>query len=155
VNSLYKLQRLSWPERWLLIQALLLLPLTALALRLLGFKRWQSVLTSRAPINDALAAGQEETAVQQAHITAKIVKAATRHGPYRANCLQQSLVLWWLLRRQEITSELRIGVRKEGSRLEAHAWVEFLGAVLNESNDVRQHFEPFDRAVLAVGVKSQ
>ena len=155
MNSLYKFQLLSWPERWLLVQALFLLPLTALALRFLGFRRWQSTLASLVPIDEALAAGQDETAVQQAQITAKVVKAAARRGPYRANCLQQSLVLWWLLRRQEITSELRIGVRKEGSRLEAHAWVEFLGAVLNESNDVRQHFEPFDRAVLAVGVKSQ
>src|SRR5688500_3968043 len=127
VDNFCKFQLLSWPERWLLVQALFLLPLTALALRLLGFRRWQSVLAGRAPSDETCGGGQAEAAVQQSHITARMVAAAARHGPYRANCLHQSLVLSWLLRRQGIHSHLRIGVRKEGSRLEAHAWVELLG----------------------------
>jgi hypothetical protein len=138
----------------LLIQAFFLLPLAALALGLLGARRWQSALAGRACIDETPAGSQVEIAVHQAQLTTRMVRAAGWHGPYRANCLQQSIILCWFLRRQGIKSHLRIGVRKEGSRLEAHAWVEFLGVPLNESDDVRQRFAPFDRAILAVRVKS-
>src|SRR5687768_2151921 len=81
--SLYKFQRLSWSERWLLVQALLLLPIIGLALQWLGFRRWQSVLAKLAPIDENPAGSQVETAVQQAYLTAKMVKAAACHSPYR------------------------------------------------------------------------
>lgn len=155
MNSWRKLQCLSWSERRLLIQALFLLPLTALILRLLGFRHWQSSLASLVPIADPQAGSQLESAVQRAHVTARMVRAAAWHGPYRAKCLQQALVLWWLLRRQGIHNELRIGVRKEGNRLEAHAWVEVLGTPVNDSDDVGQRFSPFDRAIITGGVESQ
>ena len=67
---------------------------------------------------------------------------------------RQSLALWWLLRRQGIASDLRLGMRKDASRFEAHAWVEYLGRVLNDRNDVHRRFAPFDRAIVPVQVKS-
>jgi hypothetical protein len=153
VHSWHKFQRLSWRERWLLIQALLLLPITALALRWLGLRRWQSVLARIRPLKRIPAGGEMGVLVEQAHATTRMVKAAARHGFYRASCLQQSLALWWLLRRQGIASDLRIGVRKEASQFEAHAWVELWGLVLNESGHVRQRFSPFNRAIVPVEAK--
>ena len=145
MGSWSKFEQLSWSERWLFVQALLLLPLTALALQLFGFRRLQSALASLAPSEESQE--QVDTLVQQAYVITKLVKVAARIGPYHANCLQQSLVLWWLLRRQGIETDIRIGVRKETSPFEAHAWVEYLGLVLNDSADVYQRFAVFDRVI--------
>ncbi len=71
-----------------------------------------------------------------------MVQIAARRGLYRANCLQQSLCLWWILQRQGISTDLRIGVRK-GEQLDAHAWVEYRGTVLNDRPDIAQEFSPF------------
>jgi Transglutaminase-like superfamily len=143
VDSFHKFRLLSWPERWLLVQALFLLPLTAVALRWPGFRRWQSALAGLARIDAAPAGSLVETAAQRGRVTAHLIRAAACHSPYRASCLQQSLVLWWLLRRQGIHSDLRIGVRKERGRIEAHAWVEHSGTVLNDVGKVHQYFLPF------------
>jgi hypothetical protein len=78
---------------------------------------------------------------------ARLVDAAARRGPYSATCLPRSLTLWWLLRRRGIDSYLRIGVRKAAGRIEAHAWVELRGLVLNDQGDVSQRFAPFDRPI--------
>jgi hypothetical protein len=137
-----KLCRLSGPERWALAQALVLLPLTALALRWLGLRRWQSALARLAPRGGDRAVSGDD----RAHATARMVQAAARYGPCRANCLQQSLVLWWLLRRRGVASVLRIGVRKGEGRLEAHAWVEHRGQALNDQ-DVGRRYVPFGRAI--------
>jgi hypothetical protein len=47
---------------------------------------------------------------------------------------------------------LRIGIRKHGDRLEAHAWVELHGAVLNDTRNVGERFAPFGRAIVPAGV---
>jgi hypothetical protein len=145
-----RLWRLSSAERWLLAQALALLPLTALALWLIGFRRWQAVLARLAPVGPS--ADKDDAAlVGEGRATARLVDAAARHGPYRATCLPRSLALWWLLRRRGIECDLRIGVRKEAGRFEAHAWTEWRGTALNDSEDVRERFAAFDRAILPVG----
>jgi len=149
VSSWSRVWRLSSAERWSLAQALALLPLTALALRVVGFRRWQAALARLAPTG-AAPAGKDEGA--EARAVARVVEAAARRGPCRATCLPRSLTLWWLLRRRGIGAELRIGVRKEAGRFEAHAWVELRGAVLNDGHDVYLRFTAFDRALLPAGV---
>jgi hypothetical protein len=57
-----------------------------------------------------------------------------------------------LLRRRGIDGALRIGVRKAGDRLEAHAWVAYQGVVLNDRADVNLAYTPFDRAIEPLGV---
>jgi hypothetical protein len=76
-----------------------------------------------------------------------MVAAASRRGLCRGNCLEQSLVLWALLRERGIHAQLRVGVRKGEGGLEAHAWVELEGVVLNDSDDVHGHYAPFDEAI--------
>lgn len=142
MNNWQHLRQLSWTQRWLLVQAALMLPLTTLALWLLGFGSTRSVLAVLAPIDSDARNKQARSYVDQAHATARIVNTAARHSPFRANCLEQSLVLWWLLRRQDIESELRFGVRKRTDRFEAHAWVHFRDAPLNDHRDIHQRFVP-------------
>lgn len=164
MSSLRKIQQLSWDERWLLVQASLFLPITALAVYTLGVGRWQRTLArlsslKRASITDctiatvkgrahsaekSLAPEAEWAAIQEARVIARIVRVAAQHGVYRANCLQQSLVLWWLLARRNIECELRFGARKENAQLEAHAWVECCSIPLNEAADIYQRFSSFE-----------
>ena len=145
--------RLNRSERGLVLRALVLLPFLAAALRLLGFRRLQVALNRWTPERGCPRAGPVE--VSQAQMVARMVAAAAREGPFRANCLGQSLALWWLLLRRRIGGELRIGVRKQAKKLEAHAWVELGGIVLNDHEGVRSEFAPFDRDISSLEVHSE
>ena len=149
MSSLRKLRALAWEERWLLVQASLLLPLTAIGVRTIGVGRWQRVLARHTPFNNT-SISDSRFATAKSTVIAKTVKVAAGHGIYHANCLEQSLVLSWLLARKGIKSELRFGARKEDVRLEAHAWVECCGVALNEAADVQEQFRPFEAVAAAV-----
>ncbi len=135
VDRLQRFWRLSAAERSLLLRAMVLLPLTGVALRLVGFRCWQAALARLAP--------------ERACVTARMVQAAERHGLGRPNCLRQSIVLWCLLRRQGVAAELRVGGRKQDGRFEAHAWVEHRGVALNDREELRQHYAPFQGSLAA------
>jgi hypothetical protein len=136
---------LSRSEQWLLLQALLVLPLIGLGLRLLGLRRLQGLL-SHWPLKKYGGVPEEKiSTVAQAQ--ARAVLVASRHSIYRATCLRQSLALWWLLRYHGIETNLRIGVKSGDGGLEAHAWVELQGQPLNDALDVHLHFSPFSRAI--------
>jgi hypothetical protein len=141
-----KFTELSRSEQWLLLQALLVLPLMGLGLRLLGLRRLQGLL-SHWPLKKP-GDVQEEAIFAVAQAQARMVQVAARYGLYRATCLRQSLALWWLLRYHGIESNLRIGVKSVDSGLEAHAWVELQGQPLNDALDVHQHFSPFSQAIV-------
>ena len=144
VSRAQKFLQLSTSEKWMLFQALLLLPLCAVVLRLRGLRRLVPALGESFPTAFNPEPG---IAMQQARATARMVSLAARYGPYRATCLKQSLVTLWLLRRQGIICHVRIGVRRESNPFEAHAWVEYQGEALNEGPDLHERFVPFDRIV--------
>lgn len=58
--------------------------------------------------------------------------------PGRARCLEQSLALYYLLRRQRIAARYCQGVQPYP--FQAHAWIEYRGQVIN---DVPEHAEQF------------
>ena len=68
--------------------------------------------------------------VEYAQALARMAAIAGRHGAVQATCLRQSLLVYWLLRRRGLVPELKIGVRKHGQRVDAHAWVELEGTAL-------------------------
>jgi len=148
VNRWRRYWSLSEQERGLLLRAFALLPLTAMALRLVGFRRWRAALSRLAPTEPSPAEKEAQDSHERAALTARMVRAASREGLRKGNCLEQSLVLWWLLRRQGLAAELRIGVRKQAARFEAHAWVEHGGIVLNDSDHVHQHYSPFNGSIV-------
>ena len=59
-----------------------------------------------------------------------LVAVAARHAPWGPTCLEQALVLVWILRRGGVPAVLRIGVARGADTLEAHAWVEHEGRTL-------------------------
>jgi hypothetical protein len=143
MSKLAKFRDLTWPQRRLLFLALVLLPMTALGLRLFGFRRTQAVLHE-----DAFSSAKSRDGdLSRAQQTARIVAAAARYGPYRATCLPMTLTLRRLLQGQSIETRLRLGVSKAADRLDAHAWVEYQGAPLIDHWDVHQRYAAFDKAI--------
>jgi hypothetical protein len=80
-----------------------------------------------------------------------MVSIAAQHGLYRATCLRKSLLVWWLLRKDGIQSNICFGVRIIDSTLEAHAWVEWGGMVINDAVNVREHYQSLLDALPATG----
>ena len=144
-------RRLPGPERLLLLQAAAMPPLMGLGLRCLGFRRWQAVLARFTPPARSCRTHDPVQREGQVRRLAALVQTALRWTPASPTCLHRSLTLWWLLRCRGIDGELRIGVRKVGDRLVAHAWVEFQGVVLNDREDVTVVYTPFDRAIEPLG----
>lgn len=139
-------QMSAWEQR-LFLQSLVLLPLTALGLRLLGLKRFQEWLRRWLPFS-TVGAKDESARLEFAHRAAHAVNRAAYNGAYRANCLQRSVMLWWLLRLRGIDSQLRIGVRKNADALEAHAWIEYNGIILNDQAEIVRRYSMFAEDVL-------
>jgi hypothetical protein len=73
----------------------------------------------------------------------RMVLAAARNSPIPSTCLERSLSLWWLLARQGITTQFRIGVRKDGEKFAAHAWVERGGVAIGEPESSHLHYAAF------------
>jgi hypothetical protein len=151
-------QRLTTADRWTFIGACLLLPITAVAFRGLGFRRWQATLERWSPRcqvkrqSPALPRPwKAHSALEaQAYRTAWLVTVAGRLVARCNSCLSRSLVLWWLLRWRGLAGELRIGVRKHRDQLQAHAWVEYRDRVLNDRGDDGFPFVSFDRAIVPI-----
>jgi hypothetical protein len=120
-----------------------MLPLVSLSLRLRGFQPTRTILKRK--LSHSLAEQDSDSVNRQAVLTARMVHAADRHGMVHPSCLAKSLTLWWLLGRQGITSRLRIGIRKENGKLQAHAWVEREGSALDDPEDLHRHYAAFDR----------
>lgn len=140
-----KFRQFSWREKYLFFQALFLLPLSVLAVRVFGFRRWQSVLVRLVNHGQKSVESLTEYQLTKARSTARVINAAANHGLYQANCLPRSITLWWLLQRYGIAGEIRIGVRKEEKLLQAHAWVECRGIVINDQPNVGIIFTAFDK----------
>ncbi len=148
-----RFRRLGGEERKVLLRATVALPVISLALHAFGFRRLQEILTRLSPKPSALPS-VSESVFARARLTTRMVDAASREGCIRARCLERSLAAWWLLRWQRIPAQLRIGVRKEGLDLHAHAWLESSGVVLNDSGEIFQGYTAFARAIESIGHSS-
>ena len=135
---------LERPAQELFLRATVLLPLVALSLRWRGFRATQAALQRLLP--KAKPDPNAAPMSKEAAVTAHMVNAADRHGLVHPSCLAKSLTLCCLLGRQGIPSHLRIGIRKEKEKFEAHAWVECDGAALNEPDEHHHHYSVFDEA---------
>lgn len=129
---LEKLKGLAPEERSALMLLLLVLPTIGVLVHLLGFQRSRDLLERMTPLPADRKQTNAPVAVDAAHRVARLVSIAARHGPYRATCLRRTLALWWLLRRRGVSTDLRIGVKKDAGDLQAHAWVEHQGEILDD-----------------------
>jgi hypothetical protein len=120
-----KFLALPWSDKWLLIEALLVVGATRLGLWLVPFR----ALPGRLELFARLAAKAEVTDLSPDRI-AWTVGVVSSYIP-AATCLTQALAAKVLLGWRGWPSQLRIGVAK-GARgqLEAHAWLECQGRIL-------------------------
>lgn len=146
-----RLLELSLGEAELLLEAPFALPLSGFALRRYGLRRLQALL-SHGPVARSAPANGVARAVEAQRL-AWIVQVVAAYSPWRVNCLQRSVILWWFLRRRGLQGELRIGVRRAdgASGLDFHAWVEHDGVAINDRRDVRQRYATFDQAIAPRG----
>ncbi|MGH8223674.1 MAG: lasso peptide biosynthesis B2 protein [Woeseiaceae bacterium] len=77
-------------------------------------------------------------AVEAVRATEHAVAMAGAFYPGRALCLEQSLVLYYLLRRQGVAVKYCHGI--QAHPFAAHAWVEYGGVAIN---DVPERVKPF------------
>ena len=122
---------------------MVLLPLIGVSLRARGYKKTQQFLQKRLEKQTDPQA-EKGSGTDKVKNTCRMVHAAAHYGPGHSTCLQESLTLWYLLRRQGIEAGLRIGVRKLADKFEAHAWVEWQGAALNQAEEMHQHYAAFE-----------
>jgi Transglutaminase-like superfamily len=125
IERVRRLLGLTPRERRLLLFAWLLFLLVDLALLLCP-------VTLLLPRRKATGTGAARVPVER---LAWLVRVAGRHGWRRAGCLQEAIVLAWLLHRAGVPANVRIGVARRAGVLQAHAWLEHGGATILEAPD--------------------
>ena len=127
-------------ERAIALKTALALLSTWAGLRIFGFSSWKNWTTRFSGKKN----GAPPMSLEAVRQLANLSTATARRLFIRTNCLEQSLVIWFLLRRRGVPATLCFGGRKDGDQFEAHAWVEWQGAVLNDDGAVREKFTPFE-----------
>ena len=118
-----------------LVTCLLLLAVVDACLRMFGLRR---------TVRWVRRGGRDRDGTLSPRVLAGAVRAvatAAAFYPRRALCLEQSLVLYWLLRRRGAGVRLRVGVQP--FPFTAHAWVEHEGRPINEHEDFVMRLAPF------------
>ena len=119
---------------------MVLLPVLTVSLRVRGFGPTQRLLQKFIPHRKN---SPPVAAVELCALTSRLVLAAARNSPIPSTCLERSLSLWWLLARQGVATQFRIGVRKDGEKFAAHAWVEREGVAIGERDASHLHYAAF------------
>lgn len=145
-TNLAKLRGLSPVERSLLGKAAVCLPLIHAGLLLLGYRRTRRVMETLLPLKPVEMTLPDMEVLRRARGIAQMVAIAGQHGLYRASCLRRSLLVWGLLRREGVQSRICFGVRMSDRQLEAHAWLEYKGMVLNDSLAVHNRYTALHEA---------
>jgi hypothetical protein len=142
-KAFQRYRKLDPEARKLFWRAVALLPMIAVSLRARGFQRTKEKLQRRLALGSPTPGGPARGA-EVVQKTCRTVAAAARYGLGRPTCLAKSLALWHLLQKQNVATQLRIGVNKADGKFEAHAWVEHDGMALNQSEEVHEHYAAFE-----------
>ena len=127
----------------LFLRAAALLLLVGISLHTRGYKKTQDWLQKRLR-KQKVSKPTVGLDLDLLGVTCRMVRAAEHHALIRSTCLEESLTLWYLLGQQNIATRVRIGVRKQTEKFEAHAWVEHGGKALMQSEEMHRHFAPFE-----------
>lgn len=142
MRRLRRLLNLAAAERSLLSRAVLLVTVVSLCLWVFPFRtlyrRWSSVLPRLARPGRQGGPSPERIVW--------LVAVASRCVP-GTHCLARAVTAQLLLARGGHLAELRIGVRKQGNDLEAHAWLDYHGNPLRENKAQLDSFVPFEAAI--------
>jgi hypothetical protein len=133
LRDLGRLRTLAPAERRLLVRAVFLYVAFASGVRFAGLRRALEWFARLGPIPHATQAQ-----------ASRVVSALVRRSSWRGTCLAVALTLRRLLAAQGIESEVRLGVRRLGGRVEAHAWLERDGMVLFDPGGPSETFEALE-----------
>ena len=135
-------------EKWLAMQSLIVCLLSVIALRLIGFTRWKRILWISSGGKKLAEKSLSREEIKIAETSYAVVDMVARNTPWNLiTCLPRSLTLWWILRRQGVAAELRMGVRRDSECIVAHAWVACNGVVIGETK--HDQFVSFESEALA------
>lgn len=140
-----KLKHLSSFQLGVLVSALFLLPAINLLLRVLGYVRLLRLIEKLTPIRQGQPMPADSMA--QAKSVAHMVAIAANRGIYHGTCLRRSLLVLYFLRRLGVPGVIQFGVRLVDGTLEAHAWVEWQGVIINDEADVRERFSLLENGI--------
>src|SRR6266851_4565895 len=135
-NTSRKFLRLPWELKRFVLRSVLILPITYAGLRLFGLKRLLTGIQRVAPVGGRVPDRCPEEIRTYVHLFSAVV----RRCPLPLQCLGRSVALCWLLRLQGIDAKVHIGVRKEQDCLDGHAWVQSGDLVINDTEDVGEHY---------------
>ena len=117
----------------------------AVLLDVFGYARTAALLDRASKKgSDPLLGSDPFSARERAEAVARRVEVAASHGPLPVGCLPRALCVRMLLARERIEATVRIGVKREGAGLRAHAWIEHERLPVAEAEDVLSTFAPFD-----------
>lgn len=122
MTKVHKALVLPWGDKWLVLEALCLLAVMRLAIKLIPFRRlaqWMGPLQEETP--------QEITpgALSTAERVGLAVRRVSPYTPWTSNCFPQALAAKWMLWRRGVPSTLYLGAsfKDDRSGLAAHAWL--------------------------------
>jgi hypothetical protein len=130
--------RLPWAERWLLLEASILVSLAEFAVCTLPF-RWLARVAGT--LQDETPAEEQPRHTTQVRRVRWAVQAATRYLPWQCRCLAQALSGQVLLAQYGIAGTLYLGVRRaEHGAPSAHAWLRS-GTLYVTGGQGHRHFQ--------------
>jgi hypothetical protein len=147
--SILKMKKLSTfmalpnASKRVLLVALLMAPLFRVAVSLFSLTRILGWL------ENSRGCGPGRPPLLEVRTAARLVDWAATHSLVAVNCLARSLLLKWILLRHGIDCQLHIGVRFTNGQFEAHAWIQFEGAPINDQTQISKTFLAFDRPIAA------
>lgn len=131
---LEKAADLSLRDWWTLAEAAWTLLAVNIALRIVPFNRLQrwAEATKERPVTQA-----GDAIVRR---VTWLVTVAANHHLLPTRCLARSVALTRMLARRGIATDLKLGVRRDDAKFEAHAWVEWRGEIVNDPGGPQGHF---------------
>ena len=101
------------------------------------FRSWKHWLINQDSENQKPLNSDEKTKIINYR---RMVTLASRYHLVNANCLPKSLTLKWMLEKQNIHSELKMGLSADQSNFHGHAWLERKNTVLNDDQNVAERY---------------
>jgi len=144
LRKLRTLRSFGWSGTYLIAEATLLTVVIPVGFRLVGVGPTQAGLRRWASIPRTQQGSENLQTVTLAARRARWMVQSI--SGFKGSCLTRSLVLWTLLRRRGVDSDLRVGFRRREQRLEGHAWVEYEGVPLNEDPTVVQTYSVSEKS---------
>jgi hypothetical protein len=114
-----KLLKLSWHERGLIVEAMLLMCLARMAVAFVPVRRLVPFFC-RVPT-----APPRSPPLELVRQVRWAVERGAVHAPFRAVCFPQGIVAQDMLRRRGVVTTLHFGAALHDAKLDAHVWVQW------------------------------